>query len=375
MQEIFFDNASTTIPDDCFFEEFKKVGTEFYGNPSSLHTKGIETQRKINEIRKLITEKLNAQNGRIIFTSGGTESNNLAIFGLNNKKIVTIKNQHPSITEPIKSLKDNSEVIYLSVSDGFFSYEELENAIDEKTTLVILSHVNNETGIIYDLEKIGNIIKSKNSKTLFHVDGVQGFGKIPINISKSKIDSYTFSLHKVHGIKGVGGLFIRNGVNISPIIFGGLQQDKIRPGTENTVSVIASKKIIEKAFCDTNEKFKKVTALKKLFIDELGDIGDYVINGEIEKTSPYILNISFANVLGEILLNALSAKKIFVSTGSACSGKSASENLINHNFKEDRSKNSIRFSFSKDNSEDEVIRCVNVLKDEIKIIGRVMKRK
>lgn len=365
--EVYFDNAATTIASESVIRYCNDKMINYYANPSSFHLKGIEVEKEIKKTKECIAKYLNTNPTEIYFTSGGTESNNLAILGTVNinakKTIVTTKSQHSSVTEPIKYLKDKGvSIIYLDFKNGKIDYLGLEKSVDDNTTIVSLPHVNNETGAILDLNKIGGIIKNKNRKAVFHVDGVQSFGKIKTNIQSDNIDIFTFSSHKIHGLKGVGGIYIKKGTNIKPIFYGGNQQDKIRPGTENTYGIMSLFKATEEAFTNIDENYKHVKILKDKLSNITKIFDNCFVNNELENTSPYILNISFWEVKGEVLLNELSNKNIFVSTSSACSGKKISENLLSQGFDEKRVTNSIRFSFSKYNTLKEVEYCIEVLK-------------
>ncbi len=361
MNFIYLDNAATTKPLDEFFNK------EMYANPSSIHDFGITVSERINSVKKYIAGKIGCSHEEIYFTSGATESNNLAILGSNNKNIVTTKNQHPSVTESIKKLhqSNNSQVKYLDVKEGFLDIRELEYSIDQDTTLVSLTHVNNETGIIEDIKKIGFLIKKNNPKTLFHVDGVQSFGKFEINLKACNIDLFSFSSHKIHGQKGLGFLVIGKGVNIKPLFFGGDQQNGIRPGTENTSAILGFKNICEIAFDDLEKNYKHAENLKTSLIEMLNTIPDCVINSSPENSSPYILNVSFLGVKAEVLLNALSQNGVFVSTGSACTQKRLSPNLSAHNFSQERLESAIRFSFSRFNTMNEIENAFSILKKEL----------
>lgn len=363
--DIYFDNAATTITSENVIRYCNDKMVSYYANPSSFHLKGLEVEKAIRNTKECIGKYLNASPSEIYFTSGGTESNNLAILGTVNinakKTIITTKSQHSSVVEPIKYLKDKGvDVIYLDFKDGKINYLELEKAVDKNTTLISLPHVNNETGAILDLKKTSSIIKSKNEKAIFHVDGVQSFGKIKTNVQS--IDIFTFSSHKIHGLKGVGGLYIKKNTNIKPIFYGGNQQNKIRPGTENTYGIISLFQATKEAFLNIEENYNHVKMLKEKLSHITKIIDNSFINGGLENTSPYILNISFMDVKGEVLLNELSNKNIFVSTASACSGKKISENLLSQGFDEKRVTNAIRFSFSKYNTLKEVEYCIDVLK-------------
>ncbi|MDR2939783.1 MAG: cysteine desulfurase [Clostridiales bacterium] len=361
MGYIYFDNAATTKPLDNFLDN------KLYSNPSSVHEFGINAMEAIVSVKKYLAEKIGCSHEEIYFTSGATESNNIAVLGSNNKSIITTKNQHPSVAGPIKALhQKKSTVKYLDVLGGFLNIRELEYAIDQDTTLISLTHVNNESGITEDIKKLGFLIKKNNPRALFHVDGAQSFGKFEINLKACNIDLFTFSAHKIHGNKGFGGLVINKGVNIKPLFYGGQQQNGIRPGTEDAMAALAFKKACSAAFDNIQKNYQHAATLRDTMAALLSEIPDCVINTDLENSSPYILNASFLGIKGEILLNALSEKGVYVATGAACSGRQVSNNLIAHNFPEGHAESAIRFSFSRYNTVQEVELCVSILKGEVK---------
>jgi cysteine desulfurase len=355
--EIYLDNAATTAPSEKFIDAYAEASKNF-ANPSSTHKAGIAAARKISETKEAIADILNVLPEEIYFTSGGTEANNIAIFGLRNKTVAYSLNQHPSVAEPLRNL--NAKKFVLPVSDGKVS---LEKAPQNAPDLLCLSFVNNETGIINDIEEIAARVKRESPKTLLHIDGVQGFGKFKINLKN--VDSFSASAHKFHGPKGLGILCVKRGVNCAPSFFGGAQQNKLRPGTENAAAIIALKSVLEFDY-DDSEIFK----LKKL-LAQITNVGDCVINGDMQKDSPYILNISFLGLKGETVLNALSERGVYVSTGSACSKGGKSENLLAHNYDAARTDSAVRFSFSKFNTPDEIERALYIIEEEIKELRKI----
>lgn len=364
MKEIYFDNASTTKPDEKIL--IATLNNYNYANPLSLHKKGVNALEQLNNTRKTIAKYLGVTKDEIYFTGSATESNNIAILGLKNKTVIASKNQHPSVTEPLKNL--TTDICYLQTKDGILNLEQLKSNIDSKTNLVCLTHINNETGIINDIEFIGKMIKSINPKTVFHVDGVQGFGKINLNLKNSFVDSYSASMHKIHGLKGLGILYLKKGLSINPIIFGGTQENKIRPATHNTFSIFSSSAIIEDAYINIDTNYSYVLNLKNYFYNNLINLSDIIINGDLDNTSPYILNVSFLGLKGEIILNMLSENNIYVSNGSACTSKNKSSNLVNHLYDENIISSAVRFSFSKYNTQQEVDTCLEILEKNLKKI-------
>jgi len=310
-----------------------------------------------------------------VFTSGGTESNNLAIFGAVGTRLpsganaVTTAAEHPSALECFKALeKRGLAVKYIKAGAGGIDLDELRGAADAGTVLVSVSHINNETGAVRRIDEIGRIIKNISEKIIFHVDGVQSFGKYPVEIYNSKIDLFSFNSHKIHGLKGAGGLFIKKGARVQPVFYGGGQQKNLRPGTEDAAGIAAFAEAAKIAYRDMEKNLQTVKAVR----DELLKIRDHAgvfINGDLENGSPYIINLSFAGHKGEVILNALSEEGICVSTGSACGGRHNKNNaLIKMGLSKERAESAVRFSFSGTNTIDEAARCVEILK---KILGRI----
>jgi len=356
---IYLDNCATTKPRDEVIQSMvdsMKVG---FGNPSSLHRMGFDVEKQIKEARRVIADYLFVQEGEIIFTSGGTESNNIAIQGIakKNKKrkhIITTAIEHPAASNTIRELeKQGYEVTILSNDNmGRIDLSHLKDSLKEDTFLVSIIHVNNEIGVIQDIKEIGNIIKDYNKNIHFHVDGVQSFGKIDFSLYKSKVDTFAFSSHKVYGPKGVGGLFISKNTKLEPILFGGGQEKGIRSGTENTYGIIGFAKAVQLLSKNTSYENKKVLDLKTYLVDELNRrIEGIKINSFLdEKSSPYILNISFSDTRGEVIVHYLEEDKIFVSTSSACSSKGTTKShVLSAIGLEDRfSQGTIRICFSYD---------------------------
>ena len=329
--KVYFDNAATTIVSECVAEKMKDVMINNYGNPAAMYIMGLDAEKEIISAQKTIAAAIGCNYDEIYFTSGGSEGDNIAIFGTakgysrSGKHIITTKIEHPAVAVPFKNLeKEGFEAEYINVDNkGYIDINQLENAIRPDTILVSIILINNETGTIQDIEKIGTLIKQKNPNTLFHVDAVQAFGKYKINVRKAKIDMLTASGHKFHCPKGLGIQYIKNGLKVKPLIFGGEQQRGMRAGTENPAGAAALACGTADAYNNLEANEKKVMEIKKYLAEGiLENIEDTYINGEcIEKASPYVLNISFGNVRSEVLLHALEDKGIYVSSGSACNSK------------------------------------------------------
>lgn len=378
--QVYFDNSATTKPLKEVREEIYYAMDEFWGNPSSLHKLGVKSQRKIEEIQESIARRLNCSKEEIIFTSGGSEGNNMVIKGLvgENNHIITTAFEHSSVLNTYRELeKQGVSVTYLKVDNkGFINLKELEEAINKNTVLISIMHVNNEIGSIQKIKEIGKLIKEKSKRAKFHVDGVQGFGKFKIDVKECNIDFYSVSAHKFHGPKGVGFMYMRKGLNLKSLITGGGQQGGLRAGTENIPGYMGMVKAMNIAYDSLEDSYNHVKKLKEYFIEKLSKIENVIINApNSEEYSPYILNVSFLGTRSEVLLHMLEEDNIFVSTGSACSSKSAvakGSYVLNAMGLEPRCiQGAIRFSFSKYNTLEEVDYTINSLEKSLKFLRRI----
>ncbi len=323
MKDIYLDNGATTMTDPEVVKAMQPYFIRVYGNASSFHHMGQKAKQALNKARETIAKKLNAKHDEIIFTSGGTESDNLAILGTvfaskDKKHIITTKIEHPAVLNTCRYLEQHgSEVTYLDTDDeGFIDLKQLESSIRPDTILVSIIHGNNEVGTIQDLKAIGDICKKH--KVLFHTDAVQSFTKVPIDTKKINIDLISLSSHKIHGPKGVGALYIRKGTPIKKRFHGGEHEFKLRPGTENVPGIVGFAKATKLA---TGSHIKQMSRLRDYFIKHLSDeVSDIQLNGaKGDKRLCNNINISFANVEGEALGSYLDIEGICTSTGSACS--------------------------------------------------------
>jgi len=329
MKEIYLDNSATTKMKTKVVETMKKSLTKNYGNPSSLHKLGERTLKSMNGVREELAREIGAKSSEIIFTSGGTESNNLAIQGLaransKKKKIIISSIEHPSVTETCKFMKSQGyKIVKISVDkEGILDIEQLEKKIDKNTLLVSVMHVNNVFGTIQDLNKIGKICKRK--KVYFHTDAVQSFGKLEINVRNMNLDLLSSSAHKIGGPKGIGFLYIKEGTRINSLFFGGGQERNLRTGTENVSGIAGFGKALELE--KEIDKFRIVKLRNKL-IDELENLGGK-INGSKKRRIFDNVHVSFEGIDSENLVYYLSEKGIYVSVGSACEGKKKKESGI-----------------------------------------------
>lgn len=384
--KVYLDNCATTKPREAVIEEMVQVLREDYGNPSSLHRMGFNIERRIEQTRETISTFLKVDKDEIYFTSGGTESNNLAIQSIINKyhrkgkHIVTTGIEHPSILNVLKHYKQRGyEITYLKVDEnGLISLEEFRNSIREDTILVCIMLVNNEVGSIQPIGEIKDILRGKGSHALLHVDGVQAFGKIPVDINGWGIDTFSFSGHKIYGPKGVGGLYVNKKLKLEPIIFGGNQEKGLRSGTENAPGIIGLGKAVEIIGKNCEKERETVTKLKSYFIDRLKEnIHIIKINSPVDEScSPYILNVSFKYVRGEVLLHYLEDKGIYVSTGSACSsrGTDKSHVLQEMGLSPLDIDGAIRFCFSYENTIEDIDYTIDVLKNSVEEIRKITMR-
>ena len=328
MKLIYLDNAATTRVDDDVLKTMLPYFTERFGNASSVHFKGQEAKHALEDSRKKIAKSIGARSNEIYFTSGGTEANNLAIKGLylwnqeNNtgkNHIITTRIEHDCVLNTCKWLeKQGAKVTYLDVdAEGFISLQELEDSITENTILVSIIHGNNEIGTIQDLEAIGKICKKKN--VLFHTDACQSYTKVPINVNKQNLSLVTLNAHKIHGPKGVGALYIREGIKIVPLSHGGGHERKIRSGTENVSGIVGFAKAVDIANKKSVEKMNK---LKDRLIEGILKISNTKLNGPKENRLCNNINISFNNIEGESIGGYLENLGICTSTGSACASHS-----------------------------------------------------
>jgi cysteine desulfurase len=374
----YLDNGATTIVSANVIEKMNDVFGTLYGNPSSMHHMGVEVEKLIKEAKKVIAKGIKCTPEELIFTSGGTESNNLAIQGYlkqsRKKHIITTCIEHPSVLSVFQNFEEQGyEVTYLKVNNqGHIDLKDLEAALKEETALVSVMYVNNEIGTIQDLTAISKIIK-KHSNAVFHVDAVQALGKVECHVKKHGVDMMTVSSHKIHGPMGVGALFIKKGIKISPLFIGGGQQKTIRPGTENAPGVVGFSIACLDAFEHLKENQLHLYELRDYFISQVLEIPQAKLNGQSD--APHIVNISFPNMRGEVLLHVLESKGIYVSTGSACASKNKSYSHVLEaiGLDEKHMEGAIRFSFSKYTTKEELDYAIETLKTSIEDLDAIIK--
>ncbi len=382
---IYLDNCATTRIRKEVLEELYESFNDSFANPSSLHRLGLKTEKKIKESREIIADYLKVDSKEIFFTSGGTESNNLAIQSIiknslrKGNHIITTKIEHPSVLNIMKDFEEKGlNITYLEVdNDGRIDTEQLENCISQDTILISIIHVNNEIGTIQDIKRINEIIEERNPNTLLHLDGVQSFGKIDFDLRQLGVDTYSFSGHKVHGPKGIGGLYVRERLKLNPIIFGGNQESGLRSGTENVQGIIGLGAAVRILSSNSEKESKHIADLKSYISKRLLEEIDYIkINTPLYDSSPYILNVSFLYTKGEVLLHYLEEKDIYVSTGSACSSKGHDKShiLLAIGLGNQEIEGSIRICFSYENTIDDIDCVVDCIKKAVKDIRKIMMR-
>lgn len=385
--EAYLDNAATTRPFDSVRDIMVKTMDVDYGNPSSMHMKGVEAEKYVREAKEKIAKTLKADPKEIVFTSGGTESNNFALIGaaLANKRagnhIITTRIEHPSVYNPVLLLEElGFEVTFLEVdNNGLIDMEQLASSIKKETILVSIMMVNNEMGSVQDIAAISELIKEKNKATLFHVDAIQAYGKFKIYPKRMGIDLLSASGHKIHGPKGIGFLYIKDKVKIKPVIYGGGQQKGMRSGTENVPGIAGLGVAVEEIYKDHEAKIAHLYSLKQAFIDGVSKLEDVTVNGVelgIGKTAPHVVSVSFAGIRSEVLLHALEERGIYVSSGSACSSNhpALSGTLQAIRIRKDLLDSTLRFSFSVNTTLEEVEYAVSVLAELLPMLRRFTRK-
>lgn len=385
LTEVYLDNSATTRCSERAKDLMVKVLMEDYGNPSSLHMKGVEAENYIKEAKKKIAKTLKVDEKEILFTSGGTESNNTALIGaaLANKRagnhIITTSIEHASVSAVTGYLEElGFRVTYLKVdADGIISLDELREAVCEDTILVSMMMVNNEIGAVEPIEEAIKVIKEKNPNTLVHVDAIQAYGKYRIFPKKLGIDMLSVSGHKIHAPKGTGFLFIKDKTKVKPLIYGGGQQKGMRSGTENVPGVAALGEAAEEIYENFEEKIDHLYQIKQRFVEGVLKIEGVSVNGKTGRDSaPQIVSVSIDGVRSEIMLHTLEDRKIYVSAGSACSSNkpSVSHTLTNIGLNGSLLDSTIRFSFSVHTTEEEIDYALEVMNEVVPKLRRYTRK-
>ena len=385
--ECYLDNSATTRCLDSAAALMAGILCTDYGNPSSLHHKGVQAEEYVRHAREVIAKTLKVTPKEIFFTSGGTESDNLALRGAayanarQGKHLITTSIEHPAILNTMQYLEQQGfEVTYLPVDEnGKIRLSDLEAAIRPDTILVSIMHTNNEIGALEPIAEAGELIKRVNPNTLFHVDAVQGYGKAKILPKRKKIDMLSVSGHKIHGPKGIGFLYVGDRVKIRPIVFGGGQERGLRSGTENVPAIAGMGKAAEEMYQNLDTDLDRMYALKQRLADGISMMENVRINGLCGRDSaPHVLSVSFAGVRSEVLLHALEEREIYVSAGSACASNhpdtAGSATLRAIGLPKELLNSTIRFSLSVFTTEEEIDYTVQVLHELVPMLRRFTRR-
>ena len=388
--EVYLDNSATTRVFPEVAELMTKIMCVDYGNPSSLHRKGMEAEQYLTYAKQTFAKLLKVDEKEIYFTSGGTESDNIAIMGCamaNNRRgkhLITTQVEHPAVLNTMRHMESiGYRVTYLPVNAyGQVSLEELQRQMRQDTILVSIMHTNNEVGALQPVEEAGALIKRMNPNTLFHVDAVQGFGKAKIYPKRMNIDLMSASGHKIHSPKGIGLLYIGDKVKIQPIVHGGGQQRNLRSGTDNVSGAAGMAKAAELLFAHYDEDVKRLYECKRYFMQEIRQLEGVQVNGLLpgkadgEGTAPHIVSVSFKGVRSEVLLHALEEDNIYVSAGSACAARKPQPSQTLKAMGIDRSllESTIRFSFSVYTTREEIDYTLRALYDKIPMLRKYTRR-
>ncbi|MBQ4572524.1 MAG: cysteine desulfurase [Clostridia bacterium] len=373
---VYLDNSATTKPCEKSVKKALEMMNEKFGNPSSLHMCGFNAKKEIDSARHILSIFLGCEDKEVFFTPSGTVANNTAIFGTANakrregKKVITTMLEHPSVLKCFENLDEQGfEVVYLKPDiNGKINLDELSNAVDENTILVSVMAVNNEVGSIQDFAKVKSIIKNKKSKTYFHCDAVQAFGKLQIKPKKLGIDLMSMSAHKIHGVKGAGALFVSNDIRISPYILGGGQENGMISGTESTPMICAFAEAVGD-IGNVEKNLHNVTAIRDYFVNKIKDVDKVYVNSP-QDALPYIINISVEGVPSQVMLNSLSSMGIYVSAGSACAKGHRSDVLTAMGVSPTGIDSAIRISLSKFTTENDLDLLYNGIIETINRVRR-----
>ena len=382
--EVYLDNSATTRVFPEVAAEMTQIMCQQYGNPSSLHLKGMEAEQILRRSKEMLAKILKVNEKEILFTSGGTESDNLALRGVAQAKqrqgrhLITTQVEHPAILQTMHFLEEQGfQVTYLPVDAyGRIHMEDLQRSMRMDTILVSIMHTNNEVGAQQPIAEAGALIKRMNPNTLFHVDAVQGFGKAKIYPKKMNIDLMSVSGHKIHGPKGIGFLYVNEKVRLRPILFGGGQQNNLRSGTENIPGIAGMAMAAQRLYDNYDADISKLAECKAFFIDGVSQLEGTRVNALLpgmphgEETAPHIVSVSFRGVRSEVLLHALEEKGIYVSAGSACSARKPqpSATLKAMGIPQDLLSSTIRFSFSVFTNREELEYTLSELREIVPIL-------
>jgi len=383
-REIYLDNSATTKPHDSVVHAMVAMMADTYGNPSSLHRKGLLAEKELDKAREKVAKALGVKKAELLFTSGGTEANNLALFGVarqyasRGKHIITTQIEHACVYDAAEALQAAGyDITFLKPdAQGLIRVEDVQAAWREDTILVSVMHVNNETGAIQPIEAIGRFLQDKR-KTLFHVDAVQGLGKLPLRPKDWGVDLLAISAHKIHGPKGVGALYVRDGVTLMPLFYGGGQEKGIRSGTENAPGIVGFGVAVELATKQLSQQAAAMTRLRDRLIEQIAvNHPDARLNTPQEQAAPHVINVSFPGLRGEVLVHALETNGLFISTGSACSSreKIVSRPLAVMGLSERELEGAVRLSLSPETREADIDEAAEILKQTVSDLQMLYRR-
>lgn len=381
--EAYLDNSATTRCTEGVRDVVVRTMMEDYGNPSSKHMKGVEAERYLRDARETIAKTLKVNEKEIYFTSGATESNNWALIGaaMANRRagmhLITTAIEHAAVLMPMQYLKEQGfRITYLPVDEkGKISLKDLEDAICDDTILVSIMYVNNEIGTIEPIEEAAKLVKRRNPKILFHVDGVQAYGKMQVFPKRLGVDMFSVSAHKIHGPKGIGFLYVNEKVKIHPLLLGGGQQKGMRSGTDNVPGAAGLAEAAKEAYAHLDESTAHLLKLKKQMMDGLRGLPERIVihSEEGDKSAPHIVSAAFPGIRSEVLLHALEDKGIYVSAGSACSSNKklpVSTVLKELHLSPELLESTLRFSFSRFTTEEEIDYCLEALRELLPVLSR-----
>jgi len=358
---VYLDNAATTKPTKNVLDSVVNYLTNEFGNPSSLHKLGLSSQKLIDKSRSIIAKSLKCESSNIYFTSGATESNNIALFGAaemygkRKKRIISTSIEHASVNTVLKKLETMGyEIVKIHPnSNGIIDVNDIIEKIDENTFLISMMAVNNETGYLLPIKETIKIAKKINPNIIFHCDAVQAYMKMPFNVKEFAADIVSISAHKIHALKGTGAIYIKKGIRVSPSNLGGGQENGLRAGTEAVQNIVSFGAAVEELENTIKTRYSYVYELKTYFLDKIKNIDYISVNSKVD-TSPYIINISVLNIKSEIMLHFLEEKNIYISTGSACSKGKKSEVLKAFGVEDNLIDTALRISFNSENTKNEM---------------------
>lgn len=379
--EAYFDNSATTRCYESVRDVVVKTMMEDFGNPSAMHKKGVEAERYIKNTKEILAKILKVTEKEILFTSGGTESNNLALIGgamanqRAGKHIVTTAVEHAAVEAPMRFLKEQGFTLSVVPVDGqgVIRLDKLREALRKDTILVSTMYVNNEIGTVEPVEEIARLVHKECPRALYHVDAIQAFGKYRIHPRKLGIDLLSVSAHKIHGPKGVGFLYIQEKAKIQPLILGGGQQGGMRSGTDNVPGIAGLGMAARKIYEDLEDKVCHLYCLKKQLVEGLSQMEQVIVNGmPAEEGAPQIVSASFLGIRSEVLLHTLEERGIYISAGSACSThkRAGSSTLTAVGMPKSQMETTVRFSFSEENTSQQVEYCLEVLREVVPMLRK-----